>query len=241
MEKLAIDGGEKAVGYKLPTVNDISGRDVGQEELDAVAEVVKSGNWGFIHGTKIKEFQMAWEEKFGVETAICVSSGTAALHTAMIFLDLGPGDEILVPAITDMSSVLSILLQNIRPVFVDVDVITQNIDPDDIERHITPRTKAIMPVHLYGFPCDMDEIMPIADKHKLFVIEDCAQAHTTTYKNQLVGTFGDVACYSFQQSKHLTTGDGGMVMCKKDMLCGRKLIHSHDKGWPREKYRDHLF
>lgn len=241
MEKLAINGGNPVINYTLPSVKDISGRDIGQEEIDAVVEVVKSGNMGFIYGEKIKELQRLWAEKYGVSTAICVSSGTAALHTASIFLDLGPGDEVLVPAITDIGSVLGILLQNAIPVFVDVDVITQNMDPDDIERHITPRTKAIMPVHLFGYPCDMDRIMPIAKRHNLFVIEDCAQAHTTTYKGRLVGTFGDVACYSFQQSKHMTTGDGGMVMVKKDNLCGRKLIQAHDKGWPREVYRDHLF
>lgn len=241
MERLAIDGGTPVITYALPTVKNISGRDIDQEEIDNVIEVLKSGSLGYIGGVKIKEFQNAWAKKYGAESAVCVSSGTAALHTAMVFLDLGPGDEVLVPAITDFGSVLGVLLQNAVPIFVDVDPITQNMDPDDIERRITARTKAIMPVHLFGYPCDMDRIMPIARKHKLFVIEDCAQAHITRYKGELVGTFGDVACFSFQQSKHMTTGDGGMVMVKKDLLCGRKLIHAHDKGWPREVYRDHLF
>ena len=241
METLAIMGGTPVVNYDLPTVNDKSGRTLGEEELKELKEVIEAGNMGFISGTKIKELQALWEKDHGAETAICVSSGTAALHTAINFLDLGPEDEVLVPAITDIGTVLGVMLQGAIPVFVDVDPITQNIDPDDIENRITPRTKAIMPVHLYGYPCDMDRIMPIAKKHNLYVVEDCAQAHTTRYKGQLVGTFGDVACYSFQQSKHMTTGDGGMVMVKKDMLCGRKLIHCHDKAWPRELYRDHLF
>jgi len=241
MEELAINGGKPVVEYKLPTVNDISGRDFGKEEMEQLEEVIQKGNLGYIGGTKIKELQKLWEDKYGVEKAVCVSSGTAALHTAINFLNLGPNDEVLVPAITDMGSILGVMLQGAVPVFVDVDPITQNMDPDDIERHITPRSKAIMPVHLYGYPCDMDRIMPIARAHNLFVVEDCAQAHITRYKGRLVGTFGDVACFSFQQSKHMTTGDGGMVMVRKDMLCGRKLVHCQDKAWPREVYRDHLF
>lgn len=241
MEKLAIMGGTPTINYKLPTVNDGSGRTFGQEEMKELAEVIEKGNLGFISGTKIKELQKLWAEDHGVETAICVSSGTAALHTAINFLDLGSGDEVLVPAITDIGTVLGVMLQGAVPVFVDVEPVTQNIDPDDIERHITGKTKAIMPVHLYGYPCDMDRIMKIAREHGLYVVEDCCQAHTTRYKGRLVGTFGDVACYSFQQSKHMTTGDGGLVMAKKDMLCGRKLIMCQDKAWPREMYRDHLF
>lgn len=241
MKRLAINGGTPVINYELPTVNDKTGRTFGEEEMKQLREVIEAGNLGFISGTKIKELQNRWAMDHDADVAICVSSGTAALHTAINFLDLGPNDEVLIPAITDIGTVLGVMLQGSIPVFVDVEPITQNIDPDDIERHITSRTKAIIPVHLYGYPCDMDRIMPIARDHNLYVVEDCAQAHTTRYKGKLVGTFGDVACYSFQQSKHMTTGDGGMVMAKKDMLCGRKLIQCHDKAWPREVYRDHLF
>lgn len=238
---LAINGGEKTIPYALPTVRDISGRDVGQEELELVTEVVKSGNMGYLYGTKVKQFQREFAEKYGVSTAVAVSSGTAALHTAMAFLDIGPGDEVLVPAVTDMGTILGVLLQNAVPVFLDVDLRTQNIDPEDIESKITERTKAIIVVHLYGYPCDMDRIMEIARKHKLYVVEDCAQAHLTEYKGKLVGTIGDVGCFSFQQSKQMTTGDGGMVITNQEEICGRKLQHCCDKAWPREKYRDHLF
>ena len=236
MKRLAINGGTPVLNYELPTVNDKTGRTFGEEEMKQLREVIEAGNLGFISGTKIKELQNRWAMDHDADVAICVSSGTAALHTAINFLDLGPNDEVLIPAITDIGTVLGVMLQGSIPVFVDVEPITQNIDPDDIERHITSRTKAIIPVHLYGYPCDMDRIMPIARAHNLYVVEDCAQAHTTRYKGKLVGTFGDVACYSFQQSKHMTTGDGGMVMAKKDMLCGRKLIQCHDKAWPRERY-----
>ena len=241
LEKLAIDGGSPAIDYRLPTVNDVSGRSLGEEEMKELAEVVASGNMGFISGTKSKKLQEKFREKYGMGAAVCVSSGTAALHTAVNFLSLSHNDEVLVPAITDIGTVLGVMLQGAAPVFVDVDPITQNMDPDDIERHVTRKSKAIIPVHLYGFPCDMDRIMAVARKHDLFVVEDCAQAMNTRYKGKLAGTFGDLACFSFQQSKHMTTGDGGVVMAKKDGLCGRKLIHCHDKAWPRELYRDHLF
>ena len=241
MEKLAIMGGDPAIAYKLPTVNDASGRSLGQEEITQLTEVIQSGNMGFISGTKIKVLQEKFRQKYGADVAVCVSSGTAALHTAINFLNLGAGDEVLVPAITDIGTILGVMLQGAAPVFVDVDIITQNMDPDDIERHITAKTKAILPVHMFGYPCDMDRILPIAKKHGLYVVEDCAQALNTRYKGQLVGTFGDLACFSFQQSKHMTTGDGGVVVAKQEMLCGRKLIHCHDKAWPREVYRDHLF
>ena len=241
METLAIHGGTPAITYSLPTVNDSSGRDFGLEEVIELVDALKRGNLGFISGTKIQQLQTMWAEKYDAGVAVCVSSGTAALHTALNFLGLTSEDEVLIPAITDIGTVLGAMLQGAVPVFVDCDPITQNMDPLDIERHITPRTKAIMPVHLYGYPCDMDSIVAIARKHGLYIVEDCCQAHTTRYKGRLVGTFGDVACFSFQQSKHMTTGDGGMVMAKQDLLCGRKLVMCHDKAWPREKYREHLW
>lgn len=241
MNKLALYGGERHISYELPSVRDVSGRDIGQEELALVAEVIESGNLGYIYGVKIKQFQREWAGMYRINTAVAVSNGTAALHAAIIFLKIGPGDEVLVPAITDMGTVIAVLAEHAVPVFVDVDGYTQNMDPADLERKITDRTKAIIPVHLYGFPCDMDPIMDIARKHGLFVVEDCCQAHLTEYKGQLVGTIGDLGCFSFQQSKHMTTGDGGMVITNRDELCGRKLLHCADKGWPREQFREHLF
>lgn len=241
MGQLALDGGSPAISYALPTVRDVSGRGIGEEELALVTEVVRSGNLGYIYGTKIKEFQNAWSSYYNVGTAVAVSSGTAALHSAMIFLNIGPGDEVLVPAITDMGTIIAVLYESAVPVFVDVDLHTQNMNPADLEKKITKKSKAIIPVHLFGFPCDMDPIMEIAEKYKLSMIEDCCQAHLTEYKGRLVGTFGNAGCFSFQQSKHMTTGDGGMVIAKEDNVRGRKLALCADKGWPREYYRDHLF
>jgi perosamine synthetase len=241
MSKLALFGGKPQINYKLPDIYSNSGRDIGDEEKKEVIEVIESGSLGYLPGKKVKQFQNEWAEKFNINSAVATSSGTAALHTAMIFINVGPGDEVLVPAITDMGTVIAILLQNATPVFLDVDLNTQNIDPSDIERKITERTKAIIPVHLFGYPCDMDRIMEIAKKNNLLVVEDCCQAHLTKYKNKIVGTIGDVGCFSFQQTKHITTGDGGMVITNNDCLCGRELQLCADKGWPRDKYREHYF
>jgi len=241
MNNLAILGGKPEIGYKLPDVYSNSGRNVGEEEKKELIEVIESGSLGYLPGKKLKQFQNDWAEKFDVKTAVATSSGTAALHTAMIFINVGPGDEVLVPAVTDMGTVIAILLQNATPVFVDVDLYTQNIDPSDLERKITEKTKAIMVVHLFGYPCDMDSIIKIAEKNNLLVVEDCAQAHLTKYKGKIVGTIGDVGCFSFQQTKHITTGDGGMVITNNNNIRGRELQLCADKGWPREKYRDHYF
>jgi dTDP-4-amino-4,6-dideoxygalactose transaminase len=171
-----------------------------------------------------------------------VSSGTAALHTALIYLDPEPGDEVLVSPITDMGSVIPILYQQAIPVFVDVDSRTQNMDPAKMEAQISPRTRAIVVTHIYGGPADMEPILATAQKHNLFVIEDCAQAHLALYRGRPVGTLGHIGCFSFQQSKHITTGDGGMVVSGEDCRFGRSLRLCFDKGWPREKRgRDHLF
>jgi perosamine synthetase len=241
MDRLAVNGGQPYIKYKLPDLNDVSGRGIGEEEKKLVMEVLDSGSLGLLAGSKVRQFQDEWANRFGVRTAVATSSGTAAIHTALIFIGVGPGDEVLVPPITDMGTVIAILLQNAIPVFVDVDVLTQNMDPADMERKITERTKAVIPVHMFGYPCDMDRIVKIAEKKGIYVVEDCCQAHFTEYKGQLAGTFGDVAAFSFQQTKHITTGEGGMVMTDSDKLCGRELKLCADKGWPREKYRDHLF
>jgi dTDP-4-amino-4,6-dideoxygalactose transaminase len=153
-----------------------------------------------------------------------------------------PHDEIIVAPVTDMGSIIPILAQLAVPVFADVDPETHNLDVATLESYITPRTKAIIVTHIYGAPADMDAIMAIAEKHKLFVIEDCAQSHLATYKGRLCGVIGHLGCFSFQQSKHMTTGDGGMVISNEDERFGRKLRLCADKGWPRDKGgRDHLF
>ncbi|MEX3975884.1 DegT/DnrJ/EryC1/StrS family aminotransferase [Paraburkholderia caribensis] len=242
MKKLAIDGGDKAIISPLPTFRDASGRSLGSEEIEQLKEVIESGSLSFLSGSKTGEFERKFATLYGVKTAVSVSSGTASLHTAVSYLNPEPGDEILVSPITDMGSIIPILAQLAVPVFVDVDPETQNMDAAKLEAAITSRTKAIIVTHIYGNPADMDAIMEVANRHNLFVIEDCAQAHLATYKGRLCGTIGHVGCFSFQQSKHMTTGDGGMVISNEDNRFGRELRQCSDKGWPRNKGgRDHLF
>ncbi|NPT43483.1 aminotransferase class V-fold PLP-dependent enzyme [Paraburkholderia sp. 1N] len=242
MKELALNGGPKAIAGALPTFRNASGRSLGAEEIEQLTEVINSGSLSFLSGEKTKEFERNFAELFGAKQAVSVSSGTAALHTAVTYLNPEPGDEIIVTPITDMGSIIPVLAQLAIPVFVDVDPETQNMDPAKLEAAITPRTKAIIVTHIYGNPADMDAIMAVAKRHNLFVIEDCAQAHLATYKGHLCGTLGHLGCFSFQQSKHMTTGDGGMVIANEDERFGRELRQCSDKGWPRSKGgRDHQF
>jgi dTDP-4-amino-4,6-dideoxygalactose transaminase len=233
---LALDGGTPCVdpATPLPTIANSSGRSVGEEEQLAVASVLHTGNLAYITGTQVKAFQAAFGEVYGTTHNVAVNSGTSALHTALVYLDPEPGDEILCSPITDMGQIIAILMQLCVPVFVDIHPDTQSMDPAAIEAHISPRTRAIIPTHIYGSPADMDPIMEIAERHDLCVIEDCAQALATKYKGRLCGTIGHLGCFSFQQSKHMTTGDGGMVITSEDGRYGRSLALCHDKGWPRD-------
>jgi len=233
---------DRLIPDPLPTIADNSGRMIGKEELQQLQEVIESGTLAYIYGTKVKEFEKLFSRMFESEHAVAVSSGTAALHTALVYLNPNPGDEIIVSPITDMGTVIPILYQQAIPVFVDIDELTQNMDPSKIEEAISSRTKAVMVTHIHGIPADMDPIMQIAEKHNLMVIEDCAQSHMASYHGKLTGTIGDLGCFSFQQSKHITTGDGGMVISKTAEREGRDLRLCFDKGWPRDlPGRDHYF
>ena len=240
--RLAVNGGSPVIAEALPSFKNNTGRLIGEEEKRLVDEVLASGNLAYIYGDKVGRFEKRFAELWGARQAVAVNSGTSALHTAVIYLNPDPGDEIIVSPITDMGSVIPILFQQAIPVFVDIDPLNQNMDPSKIEEKISSRTKAIMVTHIYGSPADMDPIMAIAEKHGLFVIEDCAQAHMTRYHNRPVGTIGHIGAFSFQQSKHITTGDGGMVISSEDDRFGRTLRLCFDKGWPRHlKGRDHYF
>ena len=178
----------------------------------------------------------AFEEGFAglyrAKHAVASSSGTAAIHIAVGCVDPEPGDEIITAPITDGGTVIPIVYQNAIPIFADIDS-TYTMDPLDVERKITARTKAILVVHLFGNPCDMDAMVDIAKRHHLFLIEDCSQSHLTEYKGRLLGTFGDFGAFSFQQSKHMTTGDGGMTITSRDDLAER-MTFFRDKGWTRK-------
>jgi dTDP-4-amino-4,6-dideoxygalactose transaminase len=237
-DRLAIDGGRPVVDptAPLPTIANSSGRSLGAEELARLTEVIDSGSLGYITGTQTKALQDSFGAVYGTPHNVAVNSGTSSLHTALVYLNPEPGDEIICSPITDMGQIIAILMQLCVPVFVDIDPLTQNIDTTKIKAAVSPRTRGIVVTHIYGSPADMDPIMDIAAEHDLCVIEDCAQALLAYYKGRLCGTIGHIGCFSFQQSKHLTTGDGGMVITNDThgARYGRQLALCHDKGWPRD-------
>ena len=189
-----------------------------KDEIDAAISAVIADS-AFIRGSHVEAFERAWAKAVGVRHCVSCANGTDALQIAMRALDVKPGDEIITTAHTWISTSSMITQAGGRVVFCDVDPVTFNIDPAQIESRITPRTVGIVPVHLYGQPADMDPIMAIARKHGLWVIEDCAQAHLARYKGRLVGTFGNAATFSFYPSKNLGAyGDAGCIVTNDDRL-----------------------
>lgn len=198
------------------------------EEISRVVEVLQSG--------KLREGPVcrAFEEKFaslvGANFAISVSSGTAALHVAYAAA-LSPGDEVLVPSFTFIATASMVSMVGAKPVFCDVDPNTFTLDPDDAAKRITPRTKAIAPVHLFGNPCNIEKIINLAQKYNLKIIWDAAQAHGAKYQKQDIGSFDDLVCYSFYPSKNMTTGEGGMITTNDQSLYQKcKLLRSHGQS-----------
>ena len=202
----------------LPTDSNASGRDLGKEELALLREVIESGTLNATKGTMVKKLVKEFAKEYGIRFAHATTSGTAALHTAIAAINPDPGDEIITSPITDIGGIAPILYQNAIPVFADVDPITLNITAEAIEPKITKRTKAILVVHLFGKPADMDPIMALSKKHNLPVIEDCCQAYFAKYKGKNVGTIGEIGCFSLQQGKHMTTGEGGIVITEDPKL-----------------------
>ncbi|MBK1438367.1 aminotransferase class I/II-fold pyridoxal phosphate-dependent enzyme [Parapedobacter sp. ISTM3] len=184
---------------------------LGGNELSYVSDCINT-NWISSQGKYVQRFEELFSASHNGMSALAVSNGTVALHVALKALKIGGNDEVIVPNLTFAASINAVLYTGATPVLVDVDALTLNIDPQKIEDSITKKTKAIMPVHLYGQVCDMDSIMEIARKHSLLVIEDCAEALGSTYRNRPVGTFGDAATFSFFGNKTITTGEGGMVL-----------------------------
>lgn len=181
-------------------------------ELNYVREVIDSGFGSGTSGGMNNRFENAFAQKVGAEYAVTFNSGTSTLHAALYALDVNAGDEVIIPPLTVISNVDVIFAQNAIPVFADIDPHTFNIDPEDIRRKITDRTKAIMPVSLYGLSCDLDPIMEIAREYGIGVINDAAEAHGSLYKGKAIGPLADITSYSLENSKHITTGDGGIVV-----------------------------
>lgn len=193
-------------------------------------------NWISSKGSFVNLFEDKFAEYVGSQHAMTVSNGTVALHLALLALGIGEGDEVIVPTLTYIASANAIVYTGAVPVFVDSLADTWQIDSEDVKKKITSKTKAIMAVHLYGHPCEMQELSIIAKQHNLFLIEDCAEAIGTKYKNQHVGTFGDISTFSFYGNKTITTGEGGMVVTNDDTLYDRAM---HLKGQGLAKYRQY--
>ncbi|KPJ57013.1 hypothetical protein AMJ49_03145 [Parcubacteria bacterium DG_74_2] len=190
-------------------------------ELKYVKEVLASDMKSATGGSWNKRLETMFAQKFSVKYAIAHNSGTSALHSCLSAAGIGPGDEVISPALTVIMNTLATLYQNAIPVYADIDPETFNIDPKDIERKITSKTKAIFTVSLYGLPPDMDSIMEIAKKHNLIVIEDNAECYLSKYKGRLAGTIGHMSIFSFESSKHLSVGEGGIVITNNEKLAER--------------------
>ncbi|MBG0790208.1 MAG: DegT/DnrJ/EryC1/StrS family aminotransferase [Desulfovibrionaceae bacterium] len=185
-----------------------------QPEIDEVVDSLKSGWLGT--GPKVARFEADFASYTGASHAAACNSCTAALHLSLVALGLKPGDEVITTPLTFCASVNAIIHAGCTPVLADVNPLTQNIDPESVRDKITSRTRAILPVHFAGRPCDMDALMAIADKHDLKVVEDCAHAIETTYKGRHAGTFGDFGCFSFYVTKNVCTGEGGMIVARRE-------------------------
>jgi len=212
-QDLAINGGLKTIdkNFAWPLFD--------ETEINAVADVVRSGKWGNPDcGDIVKSFEDEFAAFCGAKYALTCVNGSVALRLALIASGVRPGDEVIIPPYTFIATSTIVLEANCVPVFVDIDPDTYNIDPDKIEAAITKRTKAIIPVHFASQACEMDKIMAIAKKHNLKVIEDACHGHGAEYKGRKLGTIGDAGCFSFQSSKNLTSGEGGMIITNDEKL-----------------------
>ena len=225
-EKLAIHGGTPLRTAPFPRREPF-----GEREVELVSRALRSQDLFYHSGSMGKELERRFAEAYGAKHAVVSSSGTAAIHVAVGVVNPSPGEEIITAPITDAGTVVPILYQNAIPVFADVDS-SYCMDPADVEARITPRTRAILVVHLFGNACDIEAMADIARRHDLALIEDCSQAHMTEHRGRLLGQFGQLAAFSLQQSKHMTTGDGGVTLCNDERLARRMQLFV-DKGWAR--------
>ena len=205
--KLAIHGGSPTVPEGLKR----QWPEITQEDKDAVLAVLERNILSGVHGPEATGLEKEWAEFTGSRQALSFNSGTAALHSALFAAGVGPGDEVITTAFSFSGTFHPILQQNAIPIFVDIDPRTYNIDASKVEAKITDRTKVLMPVHIHGLPADMDEILALAKKHHLIVVEDACQAHGATYKGRMAGTIGDMGCFSLNVTKNLSGGEGGLL------------------------------
>lgn len=235
MKTLAVNGGNPIKSKPFPSWPMHSGR-----ELELLEEVVNSNKWWRMSGTKVEEFEEKFAKYHGAKYCISVTNGTHAIELALSALGIGAGDEVIVPAFTFISTATAPIYCDVVPVPVDVDPDTFCMDPEAFEKAITPKTKAVIPVHMAGHACNMDKICSIARSHGLKVIEDAAHAHGAEWKNKKIGTFGDVATFSFQNGKIVTCGEGGAIITNNKELYQTAFL-VHGVGRPKkDKVYEHL-
>ena len=205
---------------------------LGREEAEAVARVMETGM--IAQGERVAEFERSFASYCGVKHAIATSNGTTALHAALLAAGIGAGDEVIVPSFTFIASATSVSMCGASPVFADVDDRTFTLEASSVEALVTPRTKAVVGVHLFGQPFDIPALSALCREHDLFLIEDAAQAHGSTHRGKMVGSFGYLGCFSFYATKNMTTGEGGMVTTDDPELADRvRLLINHGQ---KEKY-----
>jgi len=212
---------------------------IGEEEIAFVSDALRKGELSGTFGHYLENFEKEFAAYSGCSYGVAVSSGTTAIHLAVAAADIGPGDEVLISSSTNIATALGVVHNGAVPVPVDSEEETWNLDVSLIESMITPKTKAIIPVHLFGHPVDMDALMKIADKHNLTVIEDCAEAHGAACRGKKTGSFGAMGCYSFYANKIITTGEGGMVVTNDDVLLKRlRLLRNLAFTEPRFRHEE---
>jgi perosamine synthetase len=210
---------------------------IGDEEIEAVVAALRRKEISGSFGESLSQFENEFAAYVGCKHGIAVSSGTAALHLAVHAAEIGRGDEVLLSASTNIATALAVVHNGAIPVPVDSEAVTWNLDLELVEDLITPRTRAILPVHLYGHPVDMDRLMEIAGRHNLIVIEDCAESHGATCRGKMTGSFGNMGCFSFYANKIITTGEGGMVVTNDPELAERlRLLRNLGFTTPRFRH-----
>ena len=211
---------------------------IGEEELANVVDAVKSG-WVSSKGSYITAFEKNFANYIGLKHGIAVANGTTALHLALVSLGIGPGDQVIVPDLTFAATINAVLYTGAKPIIVDIDLDYWCIDPRQLEAAVTSKTKAIIPVHLYGHSCDMDPIIEIAQKHNLSIIDDAAEAIGAEYKDKKVGSLGLISCFSFYGNKVITTGEGGMCLTDDDQLASQmRILRDHGMNPNKQFWHD---